>query len=216
MKANIMSRFFCHALLLATLSLDACAGGKADHWDFKVYLDDKPVGSHTFTIDGEATARQLTSVARFDVDFFIFNAYSYQHESKERWSGDCLTEINATTNDNGEKLSVQGAASPESFHLQTNKIPSVLPGCVMTFAYWNPHMLAQKRLLNPQDGQYLDVEIKPVGQDTVKVRGDDVSAAHYRLKAEKFLIDLWYSADGRWLALDSTLENGHLLHYRLD
>ncbi len=77
-------------------------------------------------------------------------------------------------------------------------------------------MLGKKRLLNPQDGKYLDVEIKQIGQDSIQVKGEKISASHYRLKAEKFLIDLWYSTDRRWLALDSTLENGRLLHYRIE
>ncbi|MCX7110401.1 MAG: DUF6134 family protein [Proteobacteria bacterium] len=211
-----MIRFFCHVLLLTTLSWTVYAGGNDDNWNFKVYLDDKPVGFHNFTVDGKSKERKLKSTARFDVDFFIFNAYSYQHESNERWDGNCVDEINATTNDNGEKISVHGKAEPVNFRLTTNKSQSELPACVMTFAYWNPEMLEQKRLLNPQDGKYLDVEITQIGSDTIKVRGENVSAAHYRLKAEKFLIDLWYSADRRWLALDSTLENGRLLRYRLE
>jgi len=211
-----MIRFFCHVLLLTTLSWTVYAGGNDDNWNFKVYLDDKPVGFHNFTVDGKSKERKLKSTARFDVDFFIFNAYSYQHESNERWDGNCVAEINATTNDNGEKISVHGKAEPVNFRLTTNESQSELPVCVMTFAYWNPQMLEQKRLLNPQDGKYLDVEITQIGSDTIKVRGENVSAAHYRLKAEKFRIDLWYSADRRWLALDSTLENGRLLRYRLE
>ena len=72
------------------------------------------------------------------------------------------------------------------------------------------------RLSNQCAAEELDVEIKQIGQDSIKVKGEKVSASHYRLKAEKFLIDLWYSADRRWLALDSTLENGRLLHYRIE
>ena len=211
-----MNRYFYLVLLLASLPWQVHADGKADSWNFKVYLDDKPVGFHNFTIDGDAKEKRLRSEAHFDVDVFIFNAYSYRHESNERWNGGCLTEINASTNDNGDKLSVHGKAAQANFHLTSNNIQSELPACVMTFAYWNPEMLGQKRLLNPQDGKYLDVEIKPIGQDAIKVRGENISAAHYRLKAEKFLIDLWYSADRRWLALDSTLENGRLLHYRIE
>ena len=211
-----MNRYFLYVLLLASLSWQVYADGNADSWHFKVYLDDKPVGFHNFTIEGDAKDKRLKSEARFDVDFFIINAYSYRHESNEQWNGDCLAEINASTNDNGEKLSVHGKTAQDKFQLTTNNSQSQLPACVMTFAYWNPDMLGKKRLLNPQDGKYLDVEIKQIGQDSIQVKGEKISASHYRLKAEKFLIDLWYSTDRRWLALDSTLENGRLLHYRIE
>lgn len=208
-----MTRYI--VLLPAMLSWNVYGMGNADSWNFKVYLDDKPVGFHNFSITGESKDRQLKSTAQFDVDFFMINAYSYRHESNERWNGDCLNDIAAATDDNGNKLSVKGKSGPDNFKLATNKGELELPACVMTFAYWNPKMLDQKRLLNPQNGEFLDVDIKPIGQETIKVLGESIPALHYRVKAEKFLIDLWYSADRRWLALDSTLENGRVLHYRV-
>ena len=211
-----MNRYCYHVLLLASLSWHVCADGKADSWNFKVYLDDKPVGFHNFTVDGEPNERKLKSEARFDVDFYIFNAYSYQHQSNERWNSDCLSEINSSTNDNGEKFLVQGKTVQGSFDLAIPKGQFDLPSCVMTFAYWNPKMLTQKRLLNPQNGEYVNVDIKPIGQETVKVKGESLPALHYRMKTDKFLIDLWYSPDQRWLALDSTLENGRVIHYRME
>ena len=52
-----MNRYFYHVLLLASLSWHVYADGKADSWNFKVYLDDQPVGFHNFTIDGEPNER---------------------------------------------------------------------------------------------------------------------------------------------------------------
>jgi hypothetical protein len=43
------------------------------------------------------------------------------------------------------------------------------------------------------------------------------TARRYRRDAGKFQIDLWYGTeDRRWLALDSTLDNGRKLLYRLE
>ncbi len=211
-----MTRKLLILFILLGFAWNAYAVNRSDSWNFKVYLDDKPVGFHTFTIDGESADQKLKSVARFDVDFFIITAYSYQHESNERWTDDCLAEIKASTNDNGEKLLVQGQSIQGKFDLATPKGKLDIPGCVMTFAYWNPKMLSQKRLLNPQNGEYVDVDIKPIGQESIKVNGKNIPASHYRLISEKFLIDLWYSPDQRWVALDSTLENGRILHYRIE
>jgi len=48
---------------------------------------------------------------------------------------------------------------------------ATLPDCIMTFAYWNPRFLDQPRLLNAQNGEYLDVTVHDLGTDTVAVRG---------------------------------------------
>ncbi|MFM8330918.1 MAG: DUF6134 family protein [Candidatus Methylumidiphilus sp.] len=204
------------ALLSAGILCPSLAATPDDAWNFKVYLDDKPVGEHSFRIAGENGARTLQSKAHFAVDVFIFNAYDYRHESNEQWQGDCLTSIHSSTDDNGEKFSVNGSGDATGLKISTAKTQATLPGCVMTFAYWNPRMLEQKRLINPQNGEYVNVSIETLGQESVNVAGKPQEAWRYRMKTDKFLIDLWYSADRRWLALDSTLENGRVLHYRIE
>ena len=75
--------------------------------------------------------------------------------------------------------------------------------------------LKQNKLLNVQDGKYLDVEIKATGQEMIMVRGATVPANRYQLTAKDLNIQLWYSADGDWLQLESLTEGGYKLSYRL-
>ena len=49
-------------------------------------------------------------------------------------------------------------------------------GCLMTYAYWNPEMLKQKRLLNSQTGKVEAVNITALGEDKITVRGAPVTA----------------------------------------
>ena len=92
---------------------------------------------------------------------------------------------------------------------------STLPGCVMTFAYWNPDFLREQRLLNTQTGEYIDVEAELVGDDVLTVRGDPMPTSRYRLTGESLDIELWYSRDREWLALESVTEGGRRLRYEL-
>ena len=55
-----------------------------------------------------------------------------------------------------------------------------------------------------------------MGDDTMQVRGAAVAAKRYRISGPKNPIDLWYSPGGEWLALESTLEGGRRLRYRLE
>jgi hypothetical protein len=205
-------------LLLGLLLTDsAFPAPRVDVWDFKVYLNDTPVGSHRFTLTEQSSTRELRSEARFDVKFLMFNAYTYVHKARESWRGNCLAGIRATTDDNGELTRVEGALDGQGFRLNTNGIRTELPGCIMTFAYWNPDLLAQTRLLNPQTGEYTEVRIDAKGDEQIPVQGRRLSVRRYRLDAGKFQIDLWYGVeDRRWLALDSTLEGGRRLRYRIE
>jgi hypothetical protein len=85
----------------------------------------------------------------------------------------------------------------------------------MSFAYWNPAFLQQARLLNTQDGEFLDVEVsQPVGE-SLQVRGEQRAAYRYRLAAGELRLDLWYSPDHEWLALESEVRGGRKLRYEL-
>lgn len=208
----VLSMVLLTAVPLARATL---AGDERD-WRFTVYLDDDPVGRHTFTLTESEALRKLRSEARFTVKLLMIKAYGYEHEAEETWRGDCLTSLKASTDDNGDKSSVLGQARPDRFELRKGSSSETLPACIMTFAYWNPLILKQSRLLNPQTGEYLEVRIRAQGRENIPVRGQPVAAERYHLDAGKFQIDLWYADGNRWVALDSRLENGSTLRYRIE
>ena len=191
------------ALLLLGAHAASAAAQEARVWDFRVYLDNTAIGTHRFTLRQQGEERELASEARFDVKLLFFTAYRYAHQASERWRGDCLTALNSRTDDNGTPFAV-------------TRERAALQGCVMSFAYWNPQILRQSRLLNAQTGEHEAVAISALGDDRIAVRGAQVPARRYRISGPKNPIELWYSADGDWLALASTLEGGRRLQYRLE
>ena len=129
--------------LLTAFALLAChapaeAAARENLWNFTVYLDDQPVGFHRFTLTESEAGRSLRSEARFDVKFLMIKAYSYAHEAIETWRGDCLAELRARTDDNGEASRVEGQARDGRFRLRRGGEETDLSGCVMSFAYWPP------------------------------------------------------------------------------
>ena len=75
-------------------------------WNFKVYLDDSPIGFHRFSLSGDQQQRQLVTEADFQVKFLFITAYRYQHQNTETWQGDCLERLESRTDANG-KATVQ-------------------------------------------------------------------------------------------------------------
>jgi len=187
-------------LLLGALLAPALAPASAEReWRFRVLLDASEVGTHTFRVTERGGERLVTSDAHFKVKLLFINAYTYAHEARERWQGDCLLELDARTDDNGERVTVR-------------KRP---PACVMSFAYWNPSMLQQKQLLNAQTGELTEVRIESLGEETLRVRGAALSARRYAVHAPQFRIDLWYAADASWVQLESRTASGRLLRYEI-
>ncbi|MDH3585973.1 MAG: DUF6134 family protein [Gammaproteobacteria bacterium] len=182
---------------------------------FEVFLDGKKIGYHRFEIDGPRSNAAVRSEASFDVKFLFVTAFSYRHSAQENWAGGCLNEIEARTDSNGKKLNVIGARTDDGFVIDTGEREAELPACIMTFAYWNPGFLEQPRLLNPQTGEYLAVEVEELGNDLVTIDGREIPARLVRVTARQMDITLWYSETSEWLALESVAKGGRIIRYEL-
>lgn len=202
----------------AAILLAAPAGAtqaSAKTWNFSVLLDGSRIGYHTFHVTQASGEASVRSEARFDVKFLFFNAFKYRHNNTERWMGDCLVEMDALTNSNGKRFEVSGTRTEYGFVVDANAEASELPECVMTFAYWNPDFLQQRRLLNPQSGEFLDVNVTELGPQQIDVRGEQIDALAYGVTAKKMQLKVWYSEDGEWLALESLAKGGRVIRYEL-
>ena len=183
-------------------------------WQFRVYLDNRPIGTHDFRVSATDSHQRVETEAGFDVKVLFFNAYRYRHQNVELWNDNCLLGIDAKTNANGELFNVTGSAGERGFNVSTGDATDSLPACVMSFAYWNPAFLKADRLLNSQTGEYEDVDISSAGIEPVAINGSSIPAERFDIRLSKGTISVWYSvAEQRWLALDAPAKGGRRIRY---
>jgi len=208
-----------HRLLLPWLLLAGSGPVQAQpqQWSFRVFLDDKPIGTHVFTLREQDTLRELRSEASFTVTFLGLTLYRYEHLALERWKGDCLLSLEARTNDDGAKKTVQARLEGASLTVDANGRQEQLAGCLKTFAYWNPAILVADRLLNAQTGRLEPVRIQAQGPDQItNAKGRPSPANRYQILGPEQPITLWYDAASRWVGLESKVGGGRRLTYRLE
>jgi hypothetical protein len=203
--------FMCCALLLSS-GLHAAT----KEWRFRVYLDEREIGYHHFSLIENGSETRMTTRAELEVTVLRIPVFSYMHENTERWSNGCLESIASVTDENGDLYRVDGDAAAGGFRVTTNDGEFVLPDCISTFAYWDREFLQHKALLNSQTGEYVDVEIDYIGERLLSAGEKTLSAHQYRLEGEDLELELWYSQEGHWLALQSSLEGGRLLRYEIE
>lgn len=196
-------------------SAASASGDAGRSWQFSVLLDDSPIGYHRFELSSCESGLEVRSEASFDVRILFINAFRYRHRNRELWDGECLRVIESSTQQNGEEFAVSGARLADGMAIEANGRSDRLDGCVMTFAYWNPRFLEQPRLLDPQSGEYLPVEVKPLGREELTVRGESVMASAYQVKARDLDITVYYSEDDEWLGLQSIAKGGRIIRYVL-
>ncbi|MEM1260818.1 MAG: DUF6134 family protein [Pseudomonadota bacterium] len=207
------------SLLLATAAVaeDFGVPSTVERWAFDVMLDKRKIGIHRFELIQGGDSIELRSDAKFDVKILFINAFRYRHQSTERWRDGCLVSLNADTDSNGDKLSVAGSASEDGFLVdgKTGE-ETITTDCMMSFAYWNPAIIEQSALLNSQTGDYQRVEIRRVGEETIRAAGGDYPAVRYDIDTGKGVIKLWYGAEtDRWLALEAPAKGDRTIRYRL-
>lgn len=217
----------------------SASGPATGDWNFNVFLDATQIGTHRFRLTatgpagGAGASRSLSSEADFKVKLLGLTVYRYRHRATELWQGDCLASLVASTDDDGEMHLVRAEAdanarrapgedeaTPKLPAGTPSDVPPVLPplrltGCVMSFAYWNPALRTQNRLLNAQTGLIEPVRVTRAEDGLVELRGQSVKAVRWRITGPVQPVDIWYSPEGDWLGLDATVRGGRQLRYRL-
>jgi len=208
---------FCGALLATVVAGSSWANlSEPDQvWRFQVYVNDKPIGIHEYRVQQRGVQQVMSSVAEFEYKLMYVTLYNYQHQNQEIWQDGCLASIASSTDANGKDYAVAGEQGNEGFRIEGTKGSAVLPGCVMSFAYWNPQFLQASQLLNSQNGEYLEVDVSAPVPDSLQVQGQNMAAQRYQLTARQLSLSLWYSETGAWLGLQSVQENGRTLRYEL-
>jgi len=191
-------------------------GTGTKEWRFRVFLDDSEIGYHHFQLTENGSPAQLSSKAEFDVTFLKIPVFTYRHENTENWNSGCLQSIASVTDENGEHYRVAGNSGADGFRVTGAAGEAILPACISTFAYWDKSFLQHGYLLNSQTGEYLPVEVEYLGEHTLGTAEAVAPAHRYRLDADDLELELWYSQEGHWLALQSIVDSGRLLRYVME
>ncbi len=205
----------CLTLLLTSPGLAATKAQR--ELNFEVLLDGDRIGTHAFRITDGSDARIVESSASFDVSILFVNVFRYRHSNTEIWHDGCVKRINSETDANGTPYQVNLRRSGDLYRVITLDDTATYPvDCVMTFAYWDPAFLKQPRLLNAQTGELVEVRVQQLGTDRPGWLPTDAGVQGYRIVAEAQGVDIrvfYDQIDGRWLGLESLLENGRVMRY---
>ena len=183
-------------------------------WRFAVSIDDRPVGFHEFKVESNAAMQSISSQAEFNVKVLFVNVFRYVHENTEQWESDCLRKIDSATRMNRKSFAVTGYVKEGGLVVSTTDATQSLPGCVQTFAYWNPEFLSATQLLNSQTGKLESVTVYDKGVEELTVVDQLVQANRYRIELDKGHVDVWYDAMTQlWLGLESVTPNGERIRY---
>ncbi|MDG0969218.1 MAG: DUF6134 family protein [Porticoccaceae bacterium] len=202
------------ARLYALVILVVCSVAQADEQidalethNFKVFLNDRPVGWHRFTVQEKDDQLHVTSRASMDFTVLLVKSVNYRHLANETWEDGCLISFDSETIRNGKKIAVNGELINGAFRVVREDAEDFLGACVKSFPYWKPEWLESEYLLNVETGKYIAVSIASTTDPTT-------GADHKILGLPKTKIDLHYDGSGVWQSLESKIKVAGTLVYK--
>jgi hypothetical protein len=173
------------------------------------------VGQHRITFHQEGGTLLVHSALAIRVKVLFVTAYRYEQTREEVWRDGKLVAFTSTTDDDGTRHAITGAAGPEGIKVTSGQDRWTLPAESLPASYWNVSMVAgHSPLVDPQSGKVLDARFIKVGQETVEAGGEEIAATHYAIAGER-PHGVWYDASGRWVRLRTIAPDGSVAEWVL-
>ena len=167
---------------------------------FRIVRQKSPVGYHRIAIAPNGDSFVVTTSIRITVKVAFVTAFKFEHDCSEVWTSGRLQSLDASTNNDGDKLRVSGKATNNGVEMKGPSGPFTAPGDALTTScLWSPAILAQSQIIDTQNGGMIGLVAKGLGADKVKISNATLTAERYDLITPYLNGNLWYDSSNRWV-----------------
>lgn len=226
-------RNLIHGISALTLALGLAAAGPAaadnmpaegglvwtpkdgDVIRFDVRRQGKPFGTHEVRFDvlPDGTIEAHTNV-KLRAGFGPIPLYRYDLQATERWQDGRLVELEGEVFKDGNKGSVTAQADGPVIDVDGTGFDGTVPATTIPASHWNVAATQAEKLLSSENGQVIDVSVRPEGREMLDIAGEQVEANKFLLDSD-IDVTLWYDDAGRWVKL-SFAARGQEIDYVLE
>jgi hypothetical protein len=200
--ANQLCRTACRdglllaaAALMGTAGVTAARAGGTAEYTFTVLKDGSPVGEHHVAFDCEGDRIEIREETAIEVRFAMIPLYTFEHEGRQVWEDGRALRIDATTNDNGQKLDITVRADGDGYIRTVNGRVDRFDESTAVLAFWNKSTLEHNAFFSAVEDKTLNASFEYVGQEKIDVAGQKLDVEHYRMTGDEER-ELWYDAAG--------------------
>jgi hypothetical protein len=174
----------------------AAFAGDGGEYTFTVLKDGEPVGRHRFAFECQGDRIEIEEATTIEVRLALIPIYAFEHQGRQVWEDGRAILIDATTNDNGEKLDIAVRPNGEGYVRTVNGRVDTFDQSTAVLAYWNKDTLGHHAFFSVVEDKVLDVSFQFVGPEEITLAGQGLEADHYRMVGDEER-DLWFDRAGR-------------------
>ena len=202
-------------ILLVAQSASADHGVSSGTLQFAVELDGNSIGEHVIMFH-QLPEDSIEVDIRIDlqVKFGPFTMFNYTHQNNTTWHAGRLVRMQSETDDDGRPFSLHAVARSTGLSIESSSLASyTAPPETLPTTYWMSSTVKQTRLINTQNGEFLEIRASELGSESVTGPNGLISATRYQLDGD-LQIDLWYDDDETLVKLAFESRGGKVI-YRL-
>ena len=168
---------------------------------FDVRRQGKPFGTHEVRFDvlPDGTIKAYTNV-KLRAGFGPIPLYRYDLQATERWQDGRLIGLEGEVYKDGKEGSVTAQADGDGIEVDGTGFDGTAPAGIVPASHWNIAQTQASVLLSSENGQLIDVSVRPEGREMLEIAGETVEANKFLLDSD-IDVTLWYDDAGRWLKL---------------
>lgn len=126
--------------------------------------------------------------------------FRYDLEAVETWVDGELIALEGRCLDDGDRLEVEAQAVDDGLKVAGTAFSGVVAEPILPASHWNYAQTRQTQILSTEDGEIIEVEVVPLGRETIRAGGTEIEANKYLMDSD-IDVTLWYDDTGRWLKL---------------
>jgi len=188
-------------LSAASAAVEACRLPDAG-LHFKIFNDRDDVGDLSLKVERNPDVTTIDVAMDIKISILAIPAYSFQHRSREFWTGGLLVRSQARSVDNGRTKDVKMQNLGDRYLVESDDGPIRMTGARLSELIWCEALIKQGKVISTLTGSIDDYPFDFVGDENLEHLGRRVATRHYRFTRKKRTGNIWYDRDGVVLRVD--------------
>jgi len=171
------------------------------------------IGTYTNTVSQNGAAIDVQTELHVAVKMVGISLFHQDAVREERWNNQRLVSFTSDTDDNGNRIDVNGRAEGQNFVVQSPNGTINAPPQVHPSNPWAPFVLNTNYMMSTKTGKVEQVVVSDKGDVTVTLDGHPRRAHEYTIDGDKHYI-VWLNEGGLVIGFQSQ-ENGSTVNFVL-
>jgi hypothetical protein len=180
---------------------------------YDIVRNGEPVGQHRITFSRDGDKLRVNSQSTIDISVLFIPAYRFQYAARSIWEDGILAELEATTEDDGEKYRVKAIRRGDQLWIEGPAGGMEAPTRLGVSEHWSRSFLDTGKQLNTIKGTLDQIRVDRLPPALVPLAQGHGMANRFRIDGD-IQFETWYDDSGRWLGMRFAAKDESIIEYR--